>query len=160
MPPVSSPRSVYQIPDLVRSGSASDGAAVLAPGFIKMKDSHAKLLGIQDLELDPAALKTTVTRADGTQYTVYTNKGGFRTASYELLPYNNSTFDVEEVTGKNADGTDIIQFQTVKSISIGLPAKISKTRFLDWLASVAPKAILQSVRTPAGIKYPIPYPPA
>lgn len=157
--PVKSSRDIYSIPNLVRTGTDGDGGAILAPALVKIKQSHAKLLGIQSLKLDPTTLKKEVTRADGKKYFVYTNKGGFKAASYALLPLNNdTTFDVEEVTGFDNDGNPIINFKTVKEISIGLPGGISKTRFLDWLASVANPALFYYVRTPNGVKFQIPYP--
>jgi len=156
--PVKSSRDIYEIPNLVRTGSDTDGTAILAPALVKIKQSHAKILGIQALKLDATTLKKEVTRADGTKYFIYTNKGGFKVASYALLPLNSATtFDVEEVTGFDNNGQPIIEFKSVKEISIGLPGGISKTRFLDWLATVSNPAIFYYVRTPNGIKVPIPY---
>lgn len=156
--PVKSSRDIYEIPNLVRTGSNTDGTAILGNALVKIKQSHAKVLGIQSLKLDATTLKKEVTRSDGRKYFIYTNKGGFKVSSYALLPLNSETsFDVEEVTGFDNNGDPIVQFKSVKEISIGLPGKISKTRFLDWLATVSNPAIFYYVRTPNGVKVQIPY---
>lgn len=119
---------------------------------MKMKASHAELLGLTGLDGDDAILQGTFGGDSlNKDFKYLRNLGGFRAKAFSLVA--RTSFQMQN-TVKNADGTDTVSTVPFRSIDIGFPAGVKVVEVFNWLRGLDPEITQQIayIRTPAGRK--------
>ncbi len=151
MATVKSPRILVKIPQVTVT-RRREGAKVDEPVVVKMKASHAKLLGLTGLDGDDPILQGTFGGAAGnSNYKFLRNLGGFRAKAFTLIA--KTSFSMDSIT-KNADGTDTVTQEPFRSIDIGFPAGVKVVEVYNWLRGLegAIRDQIGYIRTPQGRK--------
>lgn len=142
--PARSPRRYYKIPEITVE-RVQGGSTVSEPVIVKMKESHAQLLGLSPISAEDEIWEGTFGTGGSNAGKKYLrNLGGFRQASYKIRAR-----DKFNLTVRQADGTGT-ENQEFKEISIGFPKGHSMLEVVQWLASKSVSAQIDAVISPAG----------
>ena len=151
MATVRSPRILVKI-DQVTVRRKKAGAAVQEPVIVKMKASHAELLGLIGLDGDDEILQGTFGGDSlNKDFKYLRNLGGFRAKSFTLVA--KTSFQMTN-TVKNPDGTDTTTFVPFRTIDIGFPSGVKVVEVFNWLRGLEQDVTSQIayIRTPNGRK--------
>lgn len=132
--PVKRKRNLYKLPFL------NDGGDLV----VKMKESHAELLGLDPLESDDPLLVGTFASGPSQGKKFLKNAGGYRFESFRLVAKTH--FTVNEQSGEGP-ATPV----EVKSIDIGLPKGAAVNQIMSWVADLTIADTIEKVITPKGI---------
>lgn len=151
MATVRSPRILVKIDEVtVRRKRA--GVNVQESVVVKMKQSHALLLGLEPLDGDDPILQGEFGGDSlNKDFKFLRNLGGFRARSFSLVA--RTSFSMRNIV-KNSDGTDTITNVPFRSIDIGFPAGVKIVEVFNWLRGLSPEVVSQIafIRTPNGRK--------
>lgn len=159
--PIRSPRAVYLIkgmntnvdddPNVIDNLPGGIEPKTVRPVYCKMKRSIGNYFGLTPLASDDILFQGTF-GGNGLNkgYKFQKNIGGFKEASYKLIPL--STFTINELVLDKNTGTYIVTPKNFRSMSIGFPKGHSVTEFLTWLASLTGSAQVRAIVTPKGRK--------
>lgn len=151
MATVKSPRILVKIPEVTVTRKRQ-GQKVDEPVIVKMKASHAKLLGLAGLDGDDPILQGTFGgEGENKDYKFLRNLGGFRAKAFTLIA--RTSFSMEN-TVKNEDGTDTIDEVPFRSIDIGFPSGVKVVEVYNWLRGLDAEIrdLIGYIRTPQGRK--------
>jgi hypothetical protein len=151
MATVRSPRILVKVPQ-VTVRRKREGAAVNEPVIVKMKASHADLLGLDALDGDDPILQG-VFGGDSLNkdFRYLRNLGGFRARAYTLIAKDKFQMKTQETNLLGITTEVIVPF---KSISIGFPAGVKVVEVFNWLRGLDAAVVgkIAYLRTPAGRK--------
>jgi hypothetical protein len=125
--PVRSSRKLYKI-DEITVKRTNVTPAIEEAIVVKMKASHAGLLGLTPLESDdPIFVGSVAASGDRPAYTYLRNLGGFRERAYTL-----EAIDTFEVTERDATG-EADTVSEYKTLTIGFPRGASVLEVYNWI---------------------------
>jgi hypothetical protein len=128
--PVRSSRKLYKI-DAITVKRTNVTPAVTEPIVVKMKASHAGLLGLTPLASDDAIFTGSVAASgDRPAYTYLRNLGGFRERAYTLEAVDKFTVNETDLDG---EGTVEAEFKT---LTIGFPRGASVLEVYNWIRAL------------------------
>jgi hypothetical protein len=151
MSTVKSPRILVKISQVTVT-RRRNGVRVDEPVVVKMKASHAKLLGLTGLDGDDPILQGKFGGDAGNKdFKFLRNLGGFRAKAYTLIA--KTSFSMDSIT-KNPDGTDTVTKEPFRSIDIGFPSGVKVVEVYNWLRGLEASVREQIgyIRTPNGRK--------
>lgn len=129
---VRSGRILTKISEITRPKKVG-ATKVQVPIIVKMKRSHARLLGQTQIQSNDEALYGTFGGAgtnSGKRF--LKNIGGYRSSSFKFV--GEKPWDIQE-TKVNLDGTTTTTTVQVKSISIGFPGGVASHEVIAWVNS-------------------------
>lgn len=148
--PARSPRRLYKIDEITVTRNVG-GTPTEEPIVVKMKRSHAKLIGLTPIPADDPIWEGTFGGSGenaGKKY--HRNLGGFRERSYTLVANTGNPYQLE-VTGDDGELTTA----DFKTISIGFPKGCSVIEFFNWIKELPIALETQAIITPAGRRIPL-----
>lgn len=147
--PVRSSRRLYKIEEItvLRPGG---GTPVEEPIVVKMKQSHADLLGLEPIPSDdPIWIGTFGGSGSNAGKKYHRNLGGFRERAYTLIAQTEFTVNERDSAGT---GTVASEFKT---LTIGFPRGASVNEVFLWLKDLPVAAQTAAIISPAGRRIPL-----
>ena len=154
MPPIRSPRRLYEIEEItVNFDDVPD--AIDPPGgtvrniFVKMKEAIGEYLGLEPIGYnDPRLIGTFGGNGLNTGSLYRRNIGGFRVASYTLIA--ESKFSLTEKFFNKSNDVYTEEVNQFKTMSIGFPKGHTVHEVVTWLGGLNNFSQIRALRTPAG----------
>jgi hypothetical protein len=142
-----SSRKLYKI-DEITVTRPGDPDPVEEPIVVKMKKSHADLLGLEPLPPDDALLTGTFGGSGENAGKSYRRRlGGFRELPFTLEAKTEFTLTT------NTDDPTVTEETTWKTITIGFPKGASVTEVINWLLTLDAKSQINALITPRGQRH-------
>lgn len=159
MPPIRSPRRVYRIeqirenlddnPDAIDQGQDETLLGETRFIFAKIKEGVGDWLGMEPVPFNDPIFTGTFGGNGLNQGTLYRRRlGGFRVASYTLLPYG--VFNIKESYYSPSTGLPVEGIGQFKSMTIGLPKGHSVWEVITWLGQIGKIPEIRALVTPNG----------
>lgn len=148
--PASSPRRLYKIDEITVTRNVA-GTPTEEPIIVKMKKSHAGLIGLTPIPSDDPIWEGTFGGSGnnaGKKY--HRNLGGFRERSYTLVSNDGNPYQLEV-----NDGAGGVTTKDFKTISIGFPRGCSVIEFFNWIKELPIALETQAIITPNGRRIPL-----